>query len=105
MPASCAAARNARPSRMSVLPASIDRASAPAACIARIVATPTTGTSKRMSCEGFATFTTRVPGPASAPARSIATSVPSIASTATTALSLTMMVWPISRPATVSATL
>ena len=41
-----------------------------------------------MSCEGLATFTTRVPGPASCPARAIAASVPSIASTATTARSL-----------------
>ena len=62
MPASLAARTNASPSRISVLPASIDSASAPAACIASIVATPTTGTSKRMSCVGFATLTTRVPG-------------------------------------------
>ena len=34
-----------------------------------IVATPTTGTSNRMSCLGFATLTTRVPGPAISPAR------------------------------------
>ena len=34
-------------------------------CIASIVATPTTGTSNRMSCFGFATLTTRTPAPAS----------------------------------------
>ena len=104
MPAASAAWTNASPSRTSVLPASIDSASAPAARIAAIVATPTTGTSKRMSCAGFATLTTRVPAPASAPARAIAASVPSIASTATTARSLTTMVWPTSSPAMASAT-
>ena len=58
---------------------------APARAIAWIVGTPTTGTSKRMSCFGLATFTTRTPGPARSPARAITASVPSIASTATTA--------------------
>ena len=57
------------PSNTSVLPASTDSAVAPAARIASIVATPTTGTSNRMSWFGFATFTMRTPGPASRPAR------------------------------------
>ena len=68
-----------------------------------IVGTPTTGTSKRMSCFGFATLTTTAPAPASWPARAMVASVPSIASTATTARSFTTMVWPMSRPATASA--
>src|SRR6185295_5424087 len=48
-PASSAACTKRSPSTMSVLPASIDRPSAPAAFIAAMVATPTTGTSNRMS--------------------------------------------------------
>ena len=42
---------------------------APASCMASSVPEPTTGTSKRGSCLGFATFTTVVPGPAIRPAR------------------------------------
>ena len=93
----------ASPSNISVLPASTDSAVAPAACIASIVATPTTGTSKRMSWFGLATLTMRTPGPASWPARAITASVPSIASTATTAADFTAIVWPMSRPAIASA--
>ncbi len=59
----------ASPSIMSVFPASTDSAVAPAARIACIVATPTTGTSNRMSCFGLATLTMRTPGPARCPAR------------------------------------
>ena len=103
MPAASAASKNAAPSTTSVFPASIEIAVAPAAFISAIVATPTTGTSKRMSCFGLATFTIRVPGPAISPARRITTSVPSIASTATTALSFTTIVWPMSSAATASA--
>ena len=103
IPAASAASKNFWPSITSVLPASIDSAVAPAAFITRIVATPTTGTSKRMSCFGLATLTIRVPAPAISPARRITTSVPSIASTATTALSLTTMVWPMSSAAMASA--
>jgi len=51
------------------LPASIESAVAPAARIASMVAMPMTGTSNRMSCFGFATFTTRTPWPAICPAR------------------------------------
>ena len=104
MPASSAAATSAAgPSISSVLPASTDSAVAPAARIAAMVGTPTTGTSKRMSCFGFATLTTTAPAPASWPARAMVASVPSIASTATTARSFTTMVWPMSRPAIASA--
>ena len=51
-----------RRSKISVLPASTDSAVAPADRIAWIVATPTTGTSKRMSWFGFATLTMRHAG-------------------------------------------
>ena len=95
--------RTASPSSTSVLPASIDSADAPATRIAWIVATPITGTSNRMSCFGLATLTMRTPGPARCPARAITSSVPSIASTATTAWCLTAIVWPMSRPAMASA--
>ena len=49
MPASFAALIIASPSSMRVFAASTDKAVAPAALIASIVATPTTGTSNRMS--------------------------------------------------------
>ena len=62
MPASSAARMIASPSIMSVFPASTDSTVAPAARIACIVATPTTGTSNRMSCFGFATLTMRDAG-------------------------------------------
>ena len=67
------------PSIISVLPASIESAVAPAALIASIVATPTTGTSKRMSWFGLATLTIATPRPArlSRPARSSRPSLPS----------------------------
>src|SRR5215831_3718286 len=83
--ASFADARTASPSRISVLPASTESTAAPATRIACTVANPTTGTSKRMSCFGFATLTMQTPGPARCPALAITSSVPSIASTATTA--------------------
>ena len=94
----------ASPSIISVLPASTDKQRAPAAFIASIVDTPTTGTSNRMSCSGLATLTIRTPRPASCPARAITASVPSIASTATTAADFTAIVCPMSRPAMASAT-
>jgi hypothetical protein len=59
---------------------------------------PDDRTSNRMSWPGLATFTTRVPRPARLPARAITASVPSMASTATTAESLTTIVCPMSRP-------
>ena len=59
MPAAPAAANTCAPSITSVRPASIDIAVAPADFIASMVATPITGTSKRMSWFGLATFTTR----------------------------------------------
>ena len=62
-----------------------------------------TGTSNRMSCFGLATLTIRTPGPARYPARPITSSVPSIASTATTALCFTAIVWPMSSAAIASA--
>ena len=65
MPASSAALTIASPSIISVFPASTDRMVAPAAFIASMVDTPTTGTSKRMSWFGFATLTMRTPAPAS----------------------------------------
>ncbi len=49
IPASSAARMIASPSIISVFPASTDNAVAPARRIASMVATPTTGTSKRMS--------------------------------------------------------
>ena len=69
----------------------------PARCIASTVSRPTVGTSKRVSCRGLATFTTTKP-PAlhNWPARTIAWSVPSMASTASTAFSLTATLWPMS---------
>src|SRR5579883_91097 len=103
-------------SKTSVRPASIARHVAPARFMVSIVFKPTTGTSKRMSCFGFATFTTvrlrssveASPSSSSdrimAPARSIAASVPSIASTATHAWLATTTVWPMSYPATACAT-
>ena len=69
MPASLALARIVSRSNISVLPASTDKAEAPATRIAWIVARPITGTSNRMSWFGFATFTIRTPGPARCPAR------------------------------------
>src|SRR5712692_6688272 len=92
------------PSIISVLRASTDNTDAPAAAMASIVDTPTTGTSKRISWFGLATFTIRTPPPASSPARATTASVPSMASTATTAPDLTAIVCPTSRPATASAT-
>ena len=64
MPASFADAKNASRSKISVLPASIDSTFAPAMRIAWIVASPTIGTSNRMSCFGFATLTMVTPSPA-----------------------------------------
>ena len=57
MPASSALFSMSSRSNISVFPASIDSADAPAFRIACIVARPTTGTSNRMSCFGLATFT------------------------------------------------
>ena len=51
--------RNASRSKISVLPASTDSTFAPASRIAWIVASPTTGTSKRMSWFGLATLMMR----------------------------------------------
>ena len=65
MPAASAAATIASPSIMRVLPASTDNRVAPAARMASMVDTPTTGTSKRMSWLGLATLTIRTPAPAS----------------------------------------
>ena len=56
-----------------------------------------------MSCPGRLTLATTSPGPAIAAARSMAASVPSMASTATTARPLTQTVWPMSRPASPQA--
>ena len=63
--------------------------------ITSIVFMPITGTSKRMSCCGLLTFTTtsRWP-PVMRAARSMVSSVPSIASMATQARSRTTTVWP-----------
>jgi hypothetical protein len=93
----------ASPSIISVFPASTDSAVAPATRIAWIVAMPTTGTSNRISCFGFATLTMRTPGPARWPARPMTSSVPSIASTATTAWCFTAIVCPMSSAAIASA--
>src|SRR4029434_9412686 len=64
MLASFAEAITACPSRINVLPASIESADAPATRIAWTVARPMTGTSNRISCLGFATLMMRTPGPA-----------------------------------------
>jgi hypothetical protein len=84
--------------------ASIASTRAPASRIASRVPGPTTGTSKRMSCFGFDTLTTVVPGPAMRPARRIVSSVPSIASSATAAHPFTTAVCPRSIPASMRAT-
>ena len=55
------------------------------------------GTSNRRSCSGLLTLTTTNPDLANLPPRSIAASVPSKASTATTICFLTTIVWPIPR--------
>src|ERR1019366_7773254 len=118
IPASSAARVVASPSSSRHRPASTARQLAPARAIVSIVFTPITGTSKRISCFGFATFTTvsaRLsveappfdPDPASdsdfksndrisSPARSIVASVPSIASTVTHAASAITTVCPMS---------
>ena len=70
-----------------------------------MVSGPTVGTSQRRSWAGRPAFTMTHPGPASLPARSITASVPSIASTATMFLSLTITVCPISMPASSLAAL
>ena len=61
---------------------------------------------RRSACPGvgFETLTTVVPGPAMRPARRIISSVPSMASSATAALSFTTAVWPRSIPARARAT-
>ena len=87
----------------SVLPASIDSTVAPAARIASIVATPTTGTSNRMSWFGLATLTTRAPAPASCPARAIIVVGAFHRLDGDDRLVLHAMVWPMSRPAMASA--
>ena len=58
MPAWSAAATMAAASKSSVRPASMARQVAPARAMASMVATPMTGTSKRMSWFGLATLTT-----------------------------------------------
>ena len=84
IPASFAAAISASRSKRSVRCASIASAVAPQAFIVAMVGSPTTGTSKRMSCLGLLTFTTTKDLPAAMrAARAIVSSVPSIASTAT----------------------
>src|SRR5215475_95191 len=92
-------------SKKSVRPASTASAVAPQARICWMVGSPTTGTSNRMSCLGLLTFTTTSCFPtASRAARAIVSSVPSIASTATHALSEITTVCPISMPAIYRAT-
>ena len=61
-----------------------------------IVEGPTPGTSKRMSCSGFAILTTTPFGKPRSPAPESPCRVPSIASTAMTAAFLTTTVWPMS---------
>ena len=97
MPAASASATSASRSSTSVRPASTasDRRRRPRAARAS-VSSPTAGTSKRGSCPGFATFTTHAPPRPSAQPRRIASSVPSIASSASTARSWTTTVWPTS---------
>ena len=97
MPASSAAANTASPSSISVLPASIDSALAPA---------DAHRLDRRQAddrhVEPHVLLRLRDlddrarPGPARWPARPITSSVPSIASTATTAWCLTAIVWPMS---------
>src|SRR6267154_346126 len=92
-------------SKKTVRPASTASAVAPQARICWMVGNPTTGTSKRMSCFGLLTFTTTSVFPlASRAARAIVSSVPSIASTATHALSEITTVCPTSIPAICRAT-
>ena len=81
----------------SVRPASTASTLPPAATIVSSVPRPMVGTSNRMSCCGLATLTTvKPPARQSAPARRMHSSVPSTASTASTAWSLTATLWPMS---------
>ena len=98
MPAASASATSASRSSTSVCPASTASAPPPPLASVRSVARPMVGTSKRGSWPGFATFTTTTPRPRSArlAPRSIARSVPSTASSASTALPCTTTLWPTS---------
>src|SRR5579862_3153951 len=87
-------------SNSSVRPASIPRAVTRQRCITSTVLRPTTGTSNLMSCRGLLTFTTTREAPSTMrAARSMVSSVPSMASTATQARSRITTVWPRSSPA------
>src|ERR1700722_7667077 len=89
-----------------VRPASTARAVARELFICSMVGKPTTGTSKRMSCRGLLTFTTTKGFPAAIrAARAMASSVPSMASTATQAWSEITTVCPMSIAAICRATL
>src|SRR5258705_4482296 len=83
MPAASAASMTRARSNSRVRPASMASAETRHRCITSTVCRPTTGTSNRMSCLGLLTFTTTsVPPSAIRAARSIVSSVPSMASTA-----------------------
>src|ERR1700756_2743257 len=84
IPAWLAAAISAWRSKSRVRSASIASAVAPEAFMVAMVGSPTTGTSKRMSCFGLLTLTTTNGLPAAMrAAREMVSSVPSMASTAT----------------------
>src|SRR5258706_3276002 len=100
MPAASAASMTRARSNSRVRPASMASAETRHRCITSTVCRPTTGTSNRMSCLGLLTFTTMsVPPSAMRAARSIVSSVPSMASTATQARSRMTTVCPRSSPA------
>src|SRR5258708_5510823 len=100
MPAASAASMTRARSNSRVRPASMASAETRHRCITSTVCKPTTGTSNRMSCLGLLTFTTTsVPPSAMRAARSIVSSVPSMASTATQARSRMTTVCSRSSPA------
>src|SRR5580693_53640 len=100
IPAASAAPMTRARSNSSVRPASIPSAVTRQRCITSTVLRPTTGTSNRMSCRGLLTLTTTSEPPSAIrAARSMVSSVPSMASTATQARSRITTVWPRSRPA------
>ena len=102
IPCASAAATSASRWSTSVAPAWKASTAAFASISAERVVSPIAGRSKRGSWVGFASLTTQAPG-AIRPARRMAASVPSIASTASTARPRTTRVCPIPRAATAFA--
>src|SRR3990172_1432869 len=96
MPASSAALSIPSLSIITVIPASTARTRASVSIMLIIVVGPTVGRSNLVSCPGLHTLITTAPPLASLPPRRIVSSVPSTASTAITARSLTITHCPMS---------